>query len=106
MGLLQLDVAKEIPTIGIHFTIQNKDQVMLPSFHMEFAQSFDLKSITNEDSNVASATEHFELQANEKIECEAHFEVEGNPRRGLCLRGDLFYDVEVIFLLEHNCIGN
>ena len=94
MGLLQLDAAKEIPTVGIHFTVENKDQVMLPS--LEFAQSFDLKSITNEDSNVAAATEHFELQANEKVECEAHFQVQGNPRRGLCLRGDLFYDTEVI----------
>ncbi|KAG2207779.1 hypothetical protein INT46_001970 [Mucor plumbeus] len=94
MGLLQLDAAKENPIIGIHFTIQNKDQVMLPSFHMEFAQSFDLKPITNENFNIASATEHFELQANEKVECEAHFQVEGNPRRGFCLRGDLFYDVE------------
>jgi hypothetical protein len=99
MGLLQLDAAKENPTIGIHFTIQNKDQVMLPSFHMEFAQSFDLKPITNENSNIASATEHFELQANEKVECEAHFQVEGNPRRGFCLRGDLFYDVEVNFFI-------
>ncbi|EPB87572.1 hypothetical protein HMPREF1544_05663 [Mucor circinelloides 1006PhL] len=104
MGLLQLDAAKEIPTIGIHFTVENKDQVMLPSLHMEFAQSFDLKSITNEDSNVAAATEHFELQANEKVECEARFQVQGNPRRGLCLRGDLFYDIEGSSVIQQHAI--
>lgn len=74
---------------------------MLPSLHMEFAQSFDMKLIEddNDTTNVASATEHFELQANEKVECIAHFEVLGNARQGLCLRGDLFYDIEVIHIL-------
>ncbi|CEP17621.1 hypothetical protein [Parasitella parasitica] len=94
MGLLQLNAAKDVPMIDIHFTIRNKGQVMLPNFHMQFGQSFDMKCVLNEDSSVASATEHFELQSNEKVECVAQFQVERNPRRGLCLRGDLFYDVE------------
>lgn len=101
MSSLQLDTGKESPSIAIHFTIQNKDEEkMLPSLHMEFAQSFDMKLIENDNdtTNVASATEHFELQANENVECVAHFEVLGNARQGLCLRGDLFYDIEVIYI--------
>lgn len=85
--------------IDFHFTIENKDnEHMLPSLHMEFAQSFDLKSVEDneETTSIASATENFELQTNERVECVAHFEVLGNIRRGLCLRGDLFYDIEVI----------
>lgn len=102
VGALQLDAGNTSPHIAIHFTIQNKDgEKMLPSLHMEFAQSFDMKLIEddNDTTNVASATEHFELQANEKVECVAHFEVLGNARQGLCLRGDLFYDIEVIHIL-------
>jgi AP-3 complex subunit delta-1 len=95
---LLLDVV-DSPTIGFHFIIQNKDEErMVPSLHMEFAQSFDLKLIENDDkaTDIASATETFELQANEKIECLARFEALGNVRQGLCLRADLFYDVEVV----------
>jgi AP-3 complex subunit delta-1 len=97
MGILQLDTAASAPTIAIRFTIQNNEpSTMLPSLHMEFAQSFDMKLITQQEENdIASATEHFELQANEKVDCVAHFEILGNARKGLCLRGDLFYDVEV-----------
>lgn len=75
---------------------------MLPSLRMEFAESFDMKSVENneETTNIASATETFELQTNEKVECVAHFEVLGNVRQGLCLRGDLFYDIEVSCLLK------
>ncbi|KAI7890592.1 adaptin N terminal region-domain-containing protein [Mucor mucedo] len=93
---LSLDVVNS-PVIVIHFFVQNKDEeMMIPSLHMEFAQSFDLKLIENDDerTNMASATETFELQANEKVECLARFEALGNIRQGLCLRGDLFYDVE------------
>lgn len=88
----------ESPTVAIHFFIQNKDEEkMVPSLHMEFAQSFDLKLVENNDetTNIASATETFELQANEKVECLARFESLGNVRQGLCIHGDLFYDVEV-----------
>ncbi|GAA5805666.1 adaptin N terminal region-domain-containing protein [Helicostylum pulchrum] len=83
--------------VDLHFTIENKDnEHMLPSLRMEFAESFDMKSVENneETTNIASATETFELQTNEKVECVAHFEVLGNVRQGLCLRGDLFYDIE------------
>ncbi|CAO3677216.1 unnamed protein product [Rhizopus stolonifer] len=88
--------ANDSPTAAIQFSIQNLDnQKMLPKLHLEFAQSFDLKLIEdNVPTNIAYATETFELQANENVECMAHFEVLGNVRQGLCLRGDLFYDIE------------
>lgn len=97
VGNLQLDVKSDKPIITIHFSIQNKDdEKMLPSLHMQFAESFDLKLTENDDdANTASATEHFELQANEKVSCDARFEIIGTSRKGLCVRGDLFYDVEV-----------
>lgn len=97
MGILQLDTAANTPTIIVRFSIQNNDQsTMLPSLHMEFAESFDMKlTEPQEDNDIASATEHFELQANEKVDCVARFEILGNARKGLCLRGDLFYDIEV-----------
>lgn len=85
-------------TLVTHFTIENKDgEKMLPSLYMEFTPSFDLELTenNNENTNVASATEHFELQANEKVDCVAHFTALGNPRKGLCLRGALNYDTEV-----------
>jgi AP-3 complex subunit delta-1 len=106
MGILQLDTAASAPTIAIHFTIQNNDTVaMLPSLHMEFAQSFDMKlSKQQDDNDIASATEHFELQAKEKVDCVARFEVLGNARKGLCLRGDLFYDIEVSVPSNSECI--
>ncbi|KAI8083196.1 adaptin N terminal region-domain-containing protein [Gilbertella persicaria] len=94
---------QETPTISIQFVMENKSaETMLPSAHMEFAQSFDLTWVENTDTNVASATEHFELQANEKVESKACFEVKGNARKGLCLRGDLFYDVENSSALHQN----
>ncbi|KAG1467160.1 hypothetical protein G6F56_004568 [Rhizopus delemar] len=88
--------ANDSPTTVIQFSIQNLDnQKMLPKLHLEFAQSFDLKLIEdNVPTNIAYATETFELQANENVECMAHFEILGNVRQGLCLRGDLFYDIE------------
>lgn len=84
--------------LATYFTLKNKDdEKMLPSVYMEFTASFDLELIENdnETTNIASATEHFELQANEKVECVAHFNAVGNPRKGFCLRGALYYDVEV-----------
>lgn len=85
------------PIIAIQFKIQNlNEEKMLPKLHMEFAQSFDLKLIENDvPTNIAYATETFELQVNERVECIAHFEVLCDIRQGLCLRGDLFYDIEV-----------
>jgi hypothetical protein len=84
--------------LATHFTIENKDgEKMLPSLYMEFTASFDFELIENDhdNTNVASATEHFELQANEKVDCAASFTALGNPRKGFCLRGALYYDVEV-----------
>lgn len=84
--------------LAAYFTLKNKDdEKMLPSVYMEFTASFDLELIENdnETTDIASATEHFELQANEKVECVAHFNALGNPRKGFCLRGALYYDVEV-----------
>lgn len=85
------------PIIAIQLKIQNlNDEKMLPKLHMEFAQSFDLKLVENDvPTNIAYATETFELQVNESVECIAHFEVLCDIRQGLCLRGDLFYDIEV-----------
>ncbi|KAI8380160.1 adaptin N terminal region-domain-containing protein [Blakeslea trispora] len=90
-----LDQTEDAPVIAIHFTMENKnEETMLPSAHIEFAQSFDLTSVENTDTNIASATEHFELQAKEKVESQARFKLNSNVRKDICLRGDLFYDVD------------
>lgn len=39
--------------------------------------------------------EHFELQADEKVMCDAQFEVLNSARKRLTVCGDLFYAVEV-----------
>ncbi|KAI8876341.1 hypothetical protein K501DRAFT_288949, partial [Backusella circina FSU 941] len=83
-------------TLRLNFHIKNKDsEKMIPRFHMEFAESFDFKILENKDeTNLASATESFELQVDEEVDCVAYVEVQGYPRKGLCLRGDIYYDVE------------
>jgi AP-3 complex subunit delta-1 len=69
---------------------------MIPKFRMAFAESFDLKLVENKDeTDLASATESFELQVDEEVDCVAYLELQGNPRKGLSLRGDIHYDVEV-----------
>ncbi|KAI7902277.1 adaptin N terminal region-domain-containing protein [Cokeromyces recurvatus] len=99
MGILQLDASKENnPRLGIDFTIKNKEpnKKMLPDVHMEFVESLDIKlNQDNVTSMIASATEHFELQSNEEIECKAYFDIlTKNIRKGLCIKGDLFYNTE------------
>ncbi|ORE22376.1 hypothetical protein BCV71DRAFT_193160 [Rhizopus microsporus] len=86
----------ESPVVVVQFSISNlSEEKMLPKLRLEFAESFDLKMIQdNIPTHIACATETFELQANEVVECIAHFEVLGNVRPGLCIRGVLFYDVE------------
>jgi AP-3 complex subunit delta-1 len=96
MSSLRLE-SDESPVVVIQFSISNlSEEKMLPKLHLEFAESFDLKMIQdNIPTHIAYATEIFELQASEVAECIAHFEILGNVRPGLCIRGVLFYDVEV-----------
>ncbi|KAI9018737.1 adaptin N terminal region-domain-containing protein [Phycomyces nitens] len=84
------------PVVAIKFSIENKAaSVMLPKLHLEFIQSFDMKLLEDEqESGIASVSETFELQVGEKVDCVGIFAIQGNARRGLCLRGDLHYDVE------------
>ncbi|CAO3623045.1 unnamed protein product [Cunninghamella echinulata] len=85
-----------LPVFDIKFFIQNKlNDVMIPNVYLEFAESFDIKLIDNkENSEIASVTEKFELNANEKVECQGYFEIIGSIRQGLCLRGELYYTIE------------
>ncbi|KAL0091343.1 adaptin N terminal region-domain-containing protein [Phycomyces blakesleeanus] len=84
------------PIVAIKFSIENKAAgLILPKLHMEFIQSFDMKLLEGEqESGVASVSETFELQIGEKVDCVGVFAIQGNARRGLCLRGDINYDVE------------
>ncbi|CAO3646218.1 unnamed protein product [Cunninghamella blakesleeana] len=89
-------INNNLPIINIKFFIQNKlSDNLIPNVHLEFAESFDTKLIDyKENSDIASVTEKFELNANEKVECQGYFEITGNIRQGLCLRGELYYNLE------------
>ncbi|KAG0187198.1 AP-3 complex subunit delta-1 [Apophysomyces sp. BC1034] len=85
-----------IPVVIATFSAKNKtEDLMLPSLHLEFVESFDMKLLEERnDSEVASVTETFELQHDEGIEFKGYCEVISNIRKGLCWRGNLQYDVE------------
>ncbi|KAI8981412.1 adaptin N terminal region-domain-containing protein [Pilobolus umbonatus] len=87
----------EAPVITASFHIKNKhaDQ-MLPTLHLEFPQSFDIQltETGNDITHVASATETFELQANEEVECVGRFNISSRSRHDLHIRGEVYFDIE------------
>ena len=46
-------------------------------------------------STLASMNDTFELEAGKEIEAAGYFAITGDIRRGLCLRCDLQYDIQV-----------
>ena len=46
-------------------------------------------------STLASISDTFELEAGKDVEAVGYFAITGDIRRGLCLRCDLQYDIQV-----------
>ncbi|KAI7867159.1 adaptin N terminal region-domain-containing protein [Spinellus fusiger] len=92
----------EEPKATLKFSIKNKStELILPRVHMNFIQSFDMKLQQCEhESDMASVSETFELQTSEQVNCMGLFEIQSDARKGLCLRGDLQYDVENVSALH------
>lgn len=59
-------------------------------------ESFDFRLVEpTPDDGGANISGTFDLQSNEEMELSGYFAVLGDIRRGLCIRGDLQYDIQV-----------
>lgn len=86
--------------IAAHFIMKNITRdTNLVNVRLNFVESFDFRYLGDKrHPHIASASDVFGLDAGEETEAVGYFEVLGDMRRDLYIRGDLQYDVQVQLL--------
>ena len=85
------------PVIEAKLFVKNKSaDATLSNLHFTTIETFDFRYVEHmRHSTLASINDTFELEAGKEIEAAGYFASTGDIRRGLCLRCDLQYDIQV-----------